>query len=322
GGDPLLTSDSYASSMIQGTPPATDLESVANQIVDTGVRHITGSVVGDGSRYDSVRSAGSWPERFFGQGQVGRLGALMIDDAWTKGVGPADDPALHAATIMSDMLSARGVTIDQAPKVGTAPTKATTLVEIPSLTIGELAREALTFSDNTTTELLVKELGFTKGGAGSTEAGLKVMRDWVKVSGLPAEGVTFNDGSGLSDSDRMTCQFLSALLSKEGPSGDIADGLAVPGKPGTLRARFLTEPLRSKLRAKTGSLRGITSLSGWLETNAGTDLSFSILINTDDRPTSNSDLELQNRVLNAALSYPQAPSIGSISPTPPVQHVP
>lgn len=320
GGDPLLTTEGYASSMIQGTPPATRLEAIADQIVDTGVRTITGSVVGDGSRYDTVRGADSWPERFFGQGQVGRLGALMVDDAWTKGIGPADDPALHAATIMTDLLTARGVTIGGAPTVGTAPEKATTLVEIPSLTIGELAREALAFSDNTTTELLVKELGFSKGGAGSTAAGIKVMQDWVKASGLPADGVSFNDGSGLSDSDRLTCQFLSSLLAKEGASGDIADGLAVPGKPGTLRARFLSEPLRSSVRAKTGSLRGTTSLSGWLKTSAGNDLSFAILINTGDRPTSNSDLELQNRVLTAALSYPQTPGIDSISPTPPVQH--
>ncbi|MGB3411318.1 MAG: D-alanyl-D-alanine carboxypeptidase [Microthrixaceae bacterium] len=320
GGDPLLTTDSYASSMTHGTPPATDLESVADQIVDTGIRHITGSVVGDESRYDAVRGADSWPERFFGQGQVGRLGALMVNDAWTPGLGPADNPALHAATVMEELLTARGVTIGEAPKAGTAPPTATTLVEIPSLTIGELAREALAFSDNTTTELLVKELGFSKGDGGSTAAGLKVMQSWIKSSGLPAEGVTFNDGSGLSDSDRLTCQFLSALIVAEGPTGVIADGLAMPGQPGTLQDRFLAEPLRGRIRAKTGSLRGVTSLSGWLKTDAGKNLSFSILINTGDKPTSNADLETQKKVLTAALGYPQSPSIESLSPTPPVQH--
>ncbi|MGB6059959.1 MAG: D-alanyl-D-alanine carboxypeptidase [Microthrixaceae bacterium] len=320
GGDPLLTTDSYAASNNHGTPPATDLESVADQIVDTGIRHITGSVVGDESRYDAVRGADSWPERFFGQGQVGRLGALMVDDSWTPGRGPADNPALHAATVMNDLLTERGVTIGGAPKTGTAPPKATTLVEIPSLTIAELAREALAFSDNTTTELLVKELGFSKGDGGSTAAGLKVMQDWVTSSGLPAEGVTFNDGSGLSDADRLSCQFLSALIVAQGPTGVIAEGLAVPGQPGTLQDRFLAEPLRSRIRAKTGSLRGVTSLSGWLKTDAGKNLSFSILINTGDQPTSNANLETQRKVLTAALSYPQSPSIESLSPTPPVQH--
>lgn len=319
GGDPLLTTDAYLARMPNGAQPQTDLDSVADKIVDSGIRRITGSVVGDGSRYDTVRGADTWPERYFGQGQVGRLGALMVDDAWTIGVGPASDPALHAATVMEDLLKARGVTVDGEPKSGTAPSSATTLVEIPSLTIGELVDEALTFSDNTTTELFVKELGLAKGEGGSTAAGLNVMRDWIKASGLPAEGVEFNDGSGLSDSDRLTCQFLSALLSKSGPTGVIADGLAAPGQPGTLRTRFLAEPLRSRIRAKTGSLRGVTSLSGWLKTDAGRDLAFAIIINTPDRATSSSELELQNRVLSAALSYPQAPSIDSLSPTPPVQ---
>ncbi len=319
GGDPLLTTNAYAARFPNGIQPETDLESVADQIVDSGIRRITGSVVGDESRYDDVRGMQSWPERYFGQGQVGRLSALMVDDSWTVGVGPASNPALHAAQVMAGLLRDRGVTIDGGALAGTAPAEATTLIEVPSLPIGELVGEALAFSDNTTTELLVKELGLSKGGAGSTDAGLKVMQGWIKSSGLPADGVNFTDGSGLSDGNRLTCQFLSALLSKVGPSGVIADGLAVPGEPGTLKKRFLSEPLRSRLRAKTGSLRGITSLSGWLRTDSGKDLSFSILINTPGRSTTNADLDIQSGALSAALSYPQAPSIESLSPTAPVQ---
>ena len=318
GGDPLLTTDGYESRMTHGVQPGTDLEAVADQIVNTGVRHVTGSVVGDASRYDDVRRAASWPERYTTQGQVAPLSALMVDDGWRSSGGPADDPTLHAATVMHELLVERGVQIDGAPSTGVAPSGASTLAEVPSLTIAELVDEALRFSDNTTTELLVKELGVNAGTGGSTPAGVEELRTWVAASGLPAEGVSFDDGSGLSPNDRLTCRFLSALVAVEGPTGVVAEGLAVPGESGTLDDRFLAEPLRSRLRAKTGTLNSVTALSGWLRTDAAADLAFSLMINTGQRNVNESDLTLQRRLLEAMLSYPQVPDVATLGPAAPV----
>jgi D-alanyl-D-alanine carboxypeptidase/D-alanyl-D-alanine-endopeptidase (penicillin-binding protein 4) len=317
GGDPLLTTDGYEASMIHGVQPGTDLEVVADQIVDSGVRHITGSVVGDASRYDDVRTASSWPQRYLTQGQVAPLSALMVDDGWRSTGGPVDDPALHAATVLGDLLVERGVRIDGAPTTGTTPATASTLIEVPSLSVAELVDESLRFSDNTTSELLVKELGVQAGTGGSTEAGVAVMRDWVGSSGLPAEGVSFDDGSGLSPNDRLTCRFLTSVLADEGASGVVANGLAVPGEDGTLDDRFLAEPLRSRLRAKTGTLNAVTALSGWVRTDASADLAFALLINTGSRNVAESEFTLQRRLLEAMLSYPQAPDVASLAPAPP-----
>ena len=317
GGDPVLTTDSYESRLINGVQPATDLEAVADQVVDTGVRRITGSVVGDESRYDAVRTAPSWPQRYLTQGQVAPLSALLADDGWSSS-GPVDEPALQAATVLNDLLLDRGVEIDGEPSIGVVPPTATTLTEIQSLTVSELVAEALRFSDNTTTELLVKELGVTAGSGGSTEAGLEVVRKWVADSGLPADGVSFDDGSGLSSNDRVTCQFFSALLAAQGADGVIADGLARPGESGTLDDRFLSEPLRSNLRAKTGTLLTTTALSGWLLTQPGADVAFSLLINTGDRNVQESDLTLQRQVFDALMTYPQAPAVDALVPAAPV----
>ena len=318
GGDPLLTTDSYEARLVNGVQPATDLESVADQIVDTGVRRITGSVVGDESRYDTVRSAPSWPARFTTQGQVAPLSALLVNDGWSSSGGPVGDPALHGATVLTDLLTERGIEIDGSPEVGVAPASATTLTEIPSLPVAELVAEALRFSDNTTTDLLVKELGVSAGAGGSTVAGLDVVRAWIAESSLPADGVSFDDGSGLSANDKVTCEFLSALLAAEGSDGTIANGLARPGEPGTLDDRFLSEPLRSGLRAKTGTLLSVTALSGWLRTGPGADLSYSLIINTGDRNVADSDLSLQRKILEALLTYPDAPPVDALVPTEPV----
>jgi len=317
GGDPLLTTDGYEALMTHGVQPGTDLEVVADQIVDSGVRHITGSVVGDASRYDDVRSAPSWPERYTTQGQVAPLSALMVNDGWRTTGGPVDDPALHAATVLGDLLVERGVRIDGAPTTGTTPSTASTLIEVPSLSVAELVDESLRFSDNTTSELLIKELGVHAGAGGSTEAGVAAMREWVASSGLPADGVSFDDGSGLSPNDRLTCRFLTSVLSDEGPSGVVANGLAVPGEDGTLDDRFLAEPLRSRLRAKTGTLNAVTALAGWVRTDAEADLAFALLINTGSRNVAESEFTLQRRLLEAMLSYPQAPDVASLAPAPP-----
>lgn len=324
GGDPMLTTDSYKPLFTNGVPPLTDLEAVADQIAGTGITEITGSVVGDGSRYDDVRVVPAWPERFLTQGQVAPLAALVVNDGWTVdplaagvGGGPAADPVLHAAQVMTALLQRRGIEVAGAPGRGVAPAGATALVEIPSMTIAELVGELLRFSDNTTTELLVKELGVRAGEGGSTAAGLRVLHDWAASSGLDTSGVAFDDGSGLSLNDRLTCRFLSSLLAEDGAGGPIADGMATPGEPGTLDDRMLQEPLRSAVRAKTGTLRSVSALSGWLRTRHGSDLAFSFIVNTTDRQVGGAELDLQRQLLEAMTDHPRSPPLDALSPAAP-----
>ncbi len=317
GGDPLLTTGPYNSRLPNGKQPVTDMDDVADQIAATGIKEITGSVVGDGSRYDAVRTTPSWPDRFFGQGQVAPLSALLVDDGWQSSGGPAEDPDVHAAAVLTELLEARGIQIGGAPTSGVAPAGAPLLTEVPSLTIAELVAELLRFSDNTTAELLVKELGAQQGAGGSTAAGLDVLRTWIESAGIPAEGVTFDDASGLSGADRATCSFLATLLSSGGPDGVVANGLAVPGQPGTLDDRMTGDDLRDRVRAKTGTLRDATGLSGWLTTRPSVPLAFSILTNTPNRQITAEDISLQSRLLTAMLDYPASPDLAALSPAPP-----
>ncbi|MDQ2678002.1 MAG: D-alanyl-D-alanine carboxypeptidase, partial [Actinomycetota bacterium] len=317
GGDPLLTTGTYNSRLPNGKQPVTDMDDVADQIAATGIKEITGSIVGDGSRYDAVRTTPSWPDRFFAQGQVAPLSALLVDDGWRSSGGPAEDPDVHAAAVLTELLEDRGIAVGGAATSGVAPSGAPLLTEVPSLTIAELVAELLRFSDNTTAELLVKEMGAQQGAGGSTAAGLDVMRAWVESSGVPAEGVTFDDASGLSDADRVTCSFLATLLASGGPDGVVANGLAVPGQAGTLDDRLTGADLRDRVRAKTGTLRTSTALSGWLTTRPSVPLAFSIITNTTDRQVTAADTELQGRLLTAMLDYPASPDIAALSPTPP-----
>jgi D-alanyl-D-alanine carboxypeptidase/D-alanyl-D-alanine-endopeptidase (penicillin-binding protein 4) len=125
------------------------------------------------------------------------------------------------------------------------------------------------------------------------------------------------DGSGLSDRNRLTCRLLGALLERSGPTGAVAAGLARPGQPGTLEDRLTDPDLVDRVRAKTGALNTVRSLSGWLTTVPGTPLGFSIVSNTAGRPATAEDEALQGELLRAMLSYPQSPPAEQLGPRPP-----
>lgn len=318
GGDPLLSTPEYLAQLPNGLQPSTDLEALADQIAATGIRQITGSVVGDDTRYDQVRTIDAWPERFVTQGQVAPLSALVVDDTWSASSGPGGDPAEHAASVLTDLLAERGITVAGAPTAGTAPEGAAPLTEIDSLTVAEIVDEGLRFSDNTTMELLVKEIGLQASGTGSTEAGLAAIRDWLAGSGLPAEGVVLDDGSGLSEQNRVTCALLTSLLERDGADGVIAAGLARPGEAGTLDDKLTAPELDGRVRAKTGTLRPVTALSGWLRTVPESDLGFAIVLTRPDGQVTAADTALQEDLLVALLGHPDRPDPTQLVPAAPV----
>jgi serine-type D-Ala-D-Ala carboxypeptidase/endopeptidase (penicillin-binding protein 4) len=326
GGDPLLSTAAYGAMSTNGPRPSTDLAVTADRLVAAGVRRIAGSVVGDGSRYDDVRTVPEWPRRFLTQNVVGPLGGLIVNDGWTvdpDGPGPgvgtpgvAADPAQHAAEVMTALLVARGVRVDGPPLAGTAPATAVTVLDQPSLPVGGLVEEMLAFSDNTTAELLVKEMGRT-AGAGTTAAGLEVMGRWLDGTGLAVEGVVLADGSGLSARNRLTCRVISGVLVDDGPDGPVAAGLARPGRPGTLDDRFTGGALRDRLRAKTGTLNDVTALAGWVTTVPGAQLAFAVVVNAPGGSVGSADTALQGQLLESVLAHPQAPAKEDVSPLPP-----
>jgi D-alanyl-D-alanine carboxypeptidase/D-alanyl-D-alanine-endopeptidase (penicillin-binding protein 4) len=323
GGDPLLTTEAYQLRQRNGRLPETDLEKVADALVAAGVRQVTGSVVGDAGRYDSQTSIPTWPDRHREGGTIAPLSALLVNDAWTidptTGAGeggPAADPAQHAAAVLTQLLTERGVVVAGPPVSGSAPTTATEVLSVPSLPVKDLVHEVLAFSDNTTAELLVKEIGFNRSGQGSTAAGTAAVLDWAGEAGLPVEGVVMLDGSGLSYENLVTCDLLAAVLRRSGSEGVLASGLAVPGQPGTLEDRFAQGEWPTRLRAKTGTLNNVSALSGWLLTRPGATFDFEMILNTGERRVTGDDLALQQRVLDVLVDHPVAPPLEEAGPTP------
>jgi D-alanyl-D-alanine carboxypeptidase/D-alanyl-D-alanine-endopeptidase (penicillin-binding protein 4) len=323
GGDPVLGTKDYLDHFDDPRAVGTSLESLADRIKAAGVRHITGSVVGDESRYDSERDVSTWPDRYLEQHQLGPLTALPVngsnvdfppvftEETRTEAT-PAEDPPEFAAEKLTELLRERGVRVDGDPRAGRAPAGRPVLAKVTSPPLSDIVRQMLTQSDNQIAELLVKELGFEKGAGGTTAAGLEVMRRAITELGVPVGGVVLHDGSGLDHDDRLTCGLIATLLAQAGPTSPVGEGLAVAGESGTLRERFTEAPEKGRILAKTGTLDDVTALSGFARSVHGPTLTFAYVAN--GQIIGPDLLALQDRLGEAMVDYAGPLTIRTLGP--------
>ena len=316
GGDPLLaTADFAASAGLSGAPrPASRLEDLAGAIVAAGVRQVHGRLLGDDHRYDTLRSVPTWKPAYVEQGQSGPLSALMVNGGFTRlrpTPLPASAPAADAVARLALLLAQRGVQVAGVGE-GVAPQGAVAVTSLASLPMRQIVTEMLRDSDNTTAELLTKELGFRFGGGGSTAAGVSVLDGMARTLGRGvAGGLVLADGSGLDRSNRATCGALTALLDTQaGPDG-LGALLPVAARSGTLVARFAGTPAAGRVAAKTGSLEGVVALSGYATDARDERLAFTVLVND---PRDDVAHVLVDRVGVLLVGYPQGPAPGELGP--------
>lgn len=266
GGDPLLRLPSFAARIPGGDKVFTNVAQLVTDLEAAGVKKVTGSVVGDGARYDSVWEVPGWPGRFVEQGDVGPLSALGIDDGFATAGPPVPlsaPPAVQSAGVLTKLARSAHVQVEGRPTSGTVPPGAIVLARLASPPLGQILGEVLRESDNTAMELMTKELGLRVRGVGSTAAGTAAVGADLLADGLPLRGFVNLDGSGLSPSDRVTCSLLVAALERAGPEGLLVRDLPVAGVSGTLADRLEGTPAAGRVHAKTGTLNGVTALSGW-----------------------------------------------------------
>lgn len=323
GGDPLLATPGYRS-YLSGNPrsrldPVTPLADLADAVVAAGVRRIDGRVLGDDSRHEAVRYLPSWKPSYRTAGDVGPLGALVVDDGFInpRTRVPASDPAVHAADALAGLLGERGVTVTRGTGRGAAPAGAAVVATVDSVPLGEVVAGMLTSSDNLTAEVLAREVGLAEAGSGTTEAGTAAVVQAAGAAGVPVEGVHLLDGSGLAPDNRVTCRALAetlALGDRDG-FGVLRSGLAVAGQTGTLSVRFVDHPLNGRLRAKTGQIAGVVGLAGVVEEpGGGVPLTFAFVANGAFSMTDG--WVLQQQVAEAVDAFPAVPAAGELVPLP------
>lgn len=325
GGDPVLTTAPYAALSDRHGQAATDYAALADAIVDAGVERVAGGIVADESRYDSERVVAQWPGRFATQNQSGPLSALSINDGYERypsraapgaPLVTAEVPPVHAGQVLLALLADRGVTVDGGVTAGGVPADAAPLTSIRSAPLSDIVAQMLTWSDNQTAELVLKEVGLARTGSGTTAAGADAVEAVLDDAGFPTEGVDQVDGSGLAGSNRLTCSVLTTLLAENGVDSTIGQGLAVAGRSGTLASAFKGTKAEGRLRAKTGSLNESVSLAGVVEVPRSKDLAFALVINRSPfvEPGGRA---LRDEVGRALGRYPDRPPLDDVAPLPP-----
>ncbi|MBT8197123.1 MAG: D-alanyl-D-alanine carboxypeptidase/D-alanyl-D-alanine-endopeptidase, partial [Acidimicrobiia bacterium] len=262
------------------------LESLAQAVRSAGITRVTGDLVIDESRYDTVRRHQSW-SLFVAPEWVGSLSAVMVDEnRWSAEASFLADPALGNGVLFRSALARAGVVVEGAIGVGQATTPVHPVASVESPPMADLVAEMMTESNNTYAEMLVKEIGWATSGVGSTQAGLTAIQEALRPWCLEPD-ILQNDGSGLSNGNFRPVRSWRLLLSAAHQAEwwpDFVDSLAVAGQTGTLQWRFRNTAAQGNLRAKTGTISGVRALSGTMETADGREVVFSAIIHDRDQP--------------------------------------
>jgi serine-type D-Ala-D-Ala carboxypeptidase/endopeptidase (penicillin-binding protein 4) len=145
-------------------------------------------------------------------------------------------------------------------------------------------------SDNLSAELILKTLGTTVPGApGSSQGGVFAANRFLSTLGIDTSRINITDGSGLSYHDLLTAEMICQLLEGMSRQADLfplfRQSLPIAGVDGTLRNRMKRTPAEGNLRAKTGTISGVSSLSGYVKTLDGETLAFSMTMQNFIYPT-------------------------------------
>jgi len=213
-------------------------------------------------------------------------GVMPAGSAPRKLVLAIQEPALHAANLLAQLLKDRGIKVGGGVRAQHDPDPGdaarTVLAEHLSIPLKDSVKLVNKISQNLHTEVLLRTAARQQGRWATPEDLQKFPEAFYAKAGIPEGDVIQTDGSGLSRHDLVTPRAFVALLAyaqrQEWFPAFLAS-LPVAGEDGTLNERMKEPPLAKKIHAKTGSVTHVRALSGYAETPGGRKLIFSFLSN-------------------------------------------
>ena len=297
GGDVLLAAGAGDPDAVAGRAGLADLaDATARALAERGTASVTVGV--DTGLFSGATTSPGWAPGDVSQGFVAPIEPLEVD-AGSLGAGRGRDPqpATSAARTFAALLAERGLTVVGDVSPASAAADDEELAAVESAPLADVVGYALTTSDNTVAEALARLVAHERGqpasftgGTAAVLAELRELADQVPGSGGTSLGavldlVTLSDGSGLGDGTRIAPATITALLtlaaSEQGSRlRPLVTDLPVAGLTGTLADRFdgtATADAAGLLRAKTGTLTGVTTLGGVVQTEDGRLLAFAVM---------------------------------------------
>ncbi|HEY2716757.1 MAG TPA: D-alanyl-D-alanine carboxypeptidase/D-alanyl-D-alanine-endopeptidase [Solirubrobacterales bacterium] len=277
GGDPALGTPGFYNGYLAGL--GTNIFALTPQIKAAGITSVTGRLYADASIFDALK--GVRDSGYATSPYIGPLSGLAFNSGFagqTSSSGFSADPAKLAAAKLVRNLRGAGIDLPTQIALGATPVDAKRVAIVQSPPLTTIVNTTDVYSDNFFAEMLIKLLGARFGGAGTTAAGAGVVAAFARSLG---SGVHAVDGSGLTRSNRASPQQVVDLLlaMRNQPSGEqFFEDLAVAGREGTVDDRMHGTPADGNCHVKTGTLTGVSNLSGLCDNPSGRTMVFSILM--------------------------------------------
>jgi D-alanyl-D-alanine carboxypeptidase/D-alanyl-D-alanine-endopeptidase (penicillin-binding protein 4) len=298
GGDPSFSAAEFSAKRFHGVSGL--VNDLAAAVRAAGITRVTGRVYGDESKFDRVRTAPFWRPEYWRD--CPPITALSLNQGWVR-YGSAysyANQALHAATVFRSQLAAHGVTVVGSAGTAWRPAGATQIATELSPPMYRLVAQMDIPSDNFHAEVLNKDVAVARGLRGTTANGRYVTRNYLTSLGVNMTGARLYDGSGLSYGNRISSRQVLGLLiaaSRQTYAWWLKASLPLAGISGTLRDRMTSGPAHANARAKTGTLRDASALSGYVTTANGHRVVFSMIMNHGPYLNVTAARSLQDRIV-------------------------
>ncbi|HET6165885.1 MAG TPA: D-alanyl-D-alanine carboxypeptidase/D-alanyl-D-alanine-endopeptidase [Marmoricola sp.] len=268
GGDPFLATDRAST---RGLYPArATLDDLAAQTAAAlGRQGVTSVRLGyDSSLFAEPRFNPAWPATYAGD-VVPPITALWADEGRGDDGRYVSDPPQAAAGAFAKLLRTHGVTVRGPARAVTSASADTEIAAVSSAPLGQIVEHTLAVSDNNAAEVIAHHVGIAVRQDGSFAGGVAGVLEVLRGLGVDTTGASVYDGSGLSRRDRLSADTLLDVLRLAGSAEhpelrQVLTGLPVAGFTGSLQWRFDDAPAaaRGRVRAKTGTLTGVSGLAG------------------------------------------------------------
>lgn len=276
GGDPALGAPAFYNRFLGGL--GTNLFALKAQVRAAGIAGVTGRLYADDTVFDRLRGVAD--SGYGTSSYIGPLSGLAFNAGYSdsRGTAFASDPARTAASKLARSLRLAGIDVRPRVALGATPPGAELLATVRSPTIERLAEATNVPSNNFYAEMLIKLLGARFAGRGTTAVGTGVVERFARSLGTNVHAV---DGSGLTRGNRARPWDVVRLLDSM-HGNEVADefiqGLALAGREGTVADRMEGTAAAGRCRTKTGTLTGVSALSGYCFNRSGRVMIFSILM--------------------------------------------
>ncbi|WP_156290543.1 D-alanyl-D-alanine carboxypeptidase/D-alanyl-D-alanine endopeptidase [Oceanobacillus salinisoli] len=222
-------------------------------------------------------------EREHATNQISISGKITADSEKQKEVMAVWDASNYAMKLFQNGLEKAGITWRGDIRLGCAPENLHSLLSRNSMPLSDLLVPFMKQSNNGHAEILVKEMGKVMYEEGSWEKGLDVVKKQIQRFGLCVDTLVLKDGSGISHSDAIPPNEITKLLyevQNEAWFPVFLNSLPIAGEGEQMVGGTLNDRLKGyDVKAKTGTIEGVSTLSGYLTTKQGKRLIFSIMVN-------------------------------------------